>query len=104
MIVWASAETSKQAQGVMRSLASDVSAQYEIANPLILFGEQKRPPTLRYPTYAGKPLTDMELGAVMHLLGKDGVQIAPLLATATARNLEPAQPCRIPAYARLPSY
>ena len=99
--VWASAETMQQARAVMHSLAKDVSAQYGIANPLIQFGEKGRQPTVRFPTYAGKPLTDIELGSVMHLLGKKGVQVAPQLATATARNLEPAQSCRIPAQAQL---
>ena len=101
IVVWAAAETMPQARGVMHSLAKDVSAQYGIANPLIQFSEKGRQPTVRFPTYAGKPLTDIELGSVMHLLGKKGVQVAPQLATATARNLEPAQSCRIPARAQL---
>ena len=93
--VWAAAETTAQAQQTAHSLAEDISAQFGSDNPLTPQKPKQSILSLRYATYAGQPFTDRELGSIMHLLGKDGVRLAPLLATATARNLEPSQACRI---------
>ena len=101
IVVWATATNKEEATRIARSLAQDVSAQFSISNPLISQQERNRTPSMRFPAFAGQPLTDKELGSLMHLLGKEGVQLAPLLATATARNLEPSQACRISNTARL---
>lgn len=102
LVVWATAGSESMAQSVARSLARAVASQYSPANPLKVVCEGSGSPGARiFPIFAGHAWTDLELGALAHLVGQDARAIAPQLATAPANPLPPSPPYRIPRGARL---
>lgn len=102
LIVWATAGTEEMARSVARSLARTLRAQFGPSNPLEQVAEGPGVPAGRdFPLFAGKPWADNELAAVAHLVGKEGLGVAPQLRTAPARPLPPSPACRVPRDARV---
>ncbi|MCB0078815.1 MAG: hypothetical protein KDD73_15495 [Anaerolineales bacterium] len=91
LMVWAKAPSEVQAQRHARQLAQTIIAQYGPSNLLKLHKEgADLPPKHRFTAFEGGSWTDRELGSLLHLVGRDGVAVAPTLRCATAKILPPA--------------
>jgi len=97
LVVWASAGSDEMARSVARSLARTLIAQFGPSNPLRRVAEGVGVPVEReFPLFGGLPWTDGELAVVAHLVGKDGLDIAPQLKVAPAKPLPPSPESRVP--------
>lgn len=102
LVVWASAETEAAAKRCARQLAQTVIAQYGPSNPLKVHREGVGlPHRRRFTPFGGWSWTDQEIGSLLHLVGREGVAVAPNLQCATARILPPAVANHLPASAHV---
>jgi len=102
LLVWASARTRGLAQVTARALAGALAAQFGPSNPIRRRAEGAGSlETRAFPLFAGMPWADTEIGLIGHLLGKDGLAVAPQMRVAPARPLPPSPECRVPSGARV---
>lgn len=77
------------------NIGKTFSAQFESTNRIKLTKTRRQTP-YHFPLMAGTAWTDAELGLVAHFLGREGIEIAPQLRTATSRSLPPSPRSRVP--------